>query len=69
MTPVFSITLHKKDQVILEGIKNYLGVGKIYKNSPTKVKYDVTSIEEFKLLIKHFDSFSLKTKKHVDYLL
>ena len=60
--------LHKKDRAVLELLKSYFGVGQIYKDGLTKVKYVVTSIKEFEQLIKHFDKYPLITQKQTDFL-
>ena len=42
--PRFQIHLHKKDLFVLEAIKNFLGVGKIYVQGTTSAEYRVLSI-------------------------
>jgi len=67
--PRFQIHLHKKDIFVLEAIKNYLGVGKIYLQGTTSVEYRVFSIKELKIVLDHFDNFPLLTQKYADYFL
>ena len=67
--PRFQIHLHKKDLFILEAIKNFLGVGKIYVQGEVSVEYRVFSIKDLKIVLDHFDKFPLISQKYVDYLL
>jgi hypothetical protein len=65
----FKIGLHKKDKELLNLIKSYFGVGKISILASDSVLYRVSSIEELKLIIDHFDRYPLITPKYKDYLL
>jgi hypothetical protein len=66
----FSITLHKKDQKILEDIQSYFGVGKIRNDVNDKVKFRVESLKDIvSKIIPHFEKYSLITQKLGDYLL
>jgi hypothetical protein len=67
--PRFQIHLHQKDLFVLEAIKNYLGVGKIYLQGTTSVEYRVFSIKELKIVLDHFDNFPLLSQKYADYFL
>ena len=60
--PYFQINIHKKDLVILESLKLFWGLGKIYIQKES-CSYFVNSIEELIVIIKHFDNFPLITKK------
>lgn len=65
----FKVKLHKKDRRLLELIQAYFnGVGKIYYegNSAT---YVVSSVEEVKIIINHFDKYPLITQKQADFKL
>lgn len=66
MEPAFVISLHIKDLSVLEQIKSYFGVGKIYERSKF-VDYKVRSLKDFKVIIDHFDKFPLITQKRADY--
>ena len=66
--PVFSITLHVKDLLLLESIKNTLGVGKISKSNKTVI-FAVDSIKEISVILNHFDQYPLVTHKLSDYLI
>jgi len=67
--PSFKITLHQKDLVLLQQIKNFFGVGSIYKQGLLSNQYCVTSVEYLAVVINHFEKYPLNTKKWVDYLL
>jgi hypothetical protein len=67
--PIFSITLHKKDIVILECIKETLGVGKIEIKEWSKVAYRVESIKELEVIINHFDKYPLVTTKWSNFII
>jgi hypothetical protein len=62
----FQIGLHEKDKELLNFI---FGVGKVSKLAADSVLYRVTSIEELKVIIDHFDRYPLITQKYKDYLL
>ena len=64
--PRFQISLHKKDLFVLEAIRNYLGVGEIYKQGVASIQYRVFSINDLKVVLDHFDKFPLISKKFVD---
>jgi hypothetical protein len=65
---IFTIELHEKDISLLEMIKNtFGGAGKIYFTRKGLKQYRVTSINELKAILNHFDKFPLITKKRVDY--
>ena len=63
----FQIGLHQKDHALLEQIKTYLGVGNIYKQGSQLLQFRVDSVKDLKVIINHFDKYSLITKKLVDY--
>ena len=58
-----------KDQAVLEGIKNFLRVGKIYQRGVKGLQLQVLSIKELKVIIEHFNKFPLISKKRADFLL
>ena len=60
--PAFQINIHTKDLAILEILKLFWGVGKIYIQKES-CSYFVNSIEELMVIIKHFYNFPLITKK------
>ena len=65
----FQINLHERDLAILQQIKNYFGVGKIYKQGLQSYRYSVHSVKDFQVIILHFDQYPLLTQKLADYLL
>jgi hypothetical protein len=65
----FTITLHKKDLALLNSIKAFFGVGKIY-NLTGRVDYiiyQVTTCDELQVLIDRFDNYPFITQKRADY--
>ena len=67
--PRFQIGIHVKDKALLEDVKNYLRVGKIYKSGPELIQLKVQSLKQLETVINHFDKFPLKTKKRSDFKL
>lgn len=67
----FQISLHKKDEKVLEMMIKELRVGKIYKNKSRldACELQVSSLKEMKPIIDYFDGRSLISKKLADYLL
>ena len=65
----FQIGLHENDLALLKLINSYLGVGKISKLASNSVLYRVSTIEELKVIIDHFDRYPLISYKYKDYLL
>ena len=65
--PSFKISLHKRDEPVLEDVKISLHVGRIYERGPEAVQYVVRSLKELEAVINHFHKFPLKTKKRVDF--
>ena len=62
----FTITLHKKDEAILELIQKFFAVGQIYKQGPQVLQFRVLSSKDLKIIKNHFAKFPLKTKKRRD---
>ena len=65
--PNFQITLHKNDYALLEKIKNFFGVGGIYKDGKNLFKYSVRSLKDLGIIIKHFEKYQLQTQKRTDF--
>ena len=61
---VYKITLHEKDQALLESIKAYFqGVGNITKEvNRNHIQYRVTSVKDLAVIVNHFDKYPLITK-------
>ncbi len=67
---VFSVTLHKKDIMILQEIQTYFGIGYVRKDVNNNVKFRVESVRDIvNKIIPHFDKYPLITQKLADYLL
>ena len=67
--PVFTLGLHRKDEILLKDIQNTLGssVGKIYKLKADLLQLRVFSVKDLLKVFKHFDQFPLFTQKQADY--
>ena len=65
--PRFQISLHKRDEPVLEDVKNSLHVGRIYEKGPSAVEFNVQSLKELDTVINHFQKFPLITKKLADF--
>ena len=63
----FSISLHKKDRVLLESIRSYFGVGTIFKTIKDYIQYRVEVLGDLKVIIDHFNKYPLITQKRADY--
>lgn len=59
--------MHVKDKSILEDIKNYLGVGRIFKHGSEFIQYRVESIKEIAIICEHFNKYFLITEKQADF--
>jgi hypothetical protein len=69
VTPNFSIHIHIKDIILLESIRNTLGVGKVRKNSSSSVVFRVDNIQEIQVIVDHFTRYPLIGFKVSDFLL
>lgn len=68
--PIFQINLHKKDQIILERLKSYFGLGNIIEHGKDSISYKVTSIQNLNIaILPHFSKYPLITQKKADYIL
>uniref|UniRef100_UPI0030E37AE1 hypothetical protein n=1 Tax=Ophiocordyceps sobolifera TaxID=94213 RepID=UPI0030E37AE1 len=63
----FQLSLHKKDENVLELLKDSLKVGKIYKSRAEIYEFQVSSLKDIKLIIEFFDKYPLITQKYADY--
>ena len=64
---IFQIALHKKDQGLLEKLRKFFGVGKVIVRSDGAVCYQVSSLEDLLIIIKHLDNYPLITQKCTDF--
>ena len=62
----FQLGVNEKDKFLLLQSKNFFGVGNIYV-SESAVQFIVQSVNDLAVIIKHFDKFSLITKKKIDF--
>jgi len=64
------MVLHKKDIELLVKIQSYFGgIGAVGLKKGKFAQFRVFSIKDLDVIIKHFDSYPLITKKQIDYLL
>lgn len=64
---VFQIGLHQKDQILLESIKLFLGVGNITNKGKDAIQFAVSAPKDLKVIIDHFDKYPLITQKRADF--
>ena len=65
---VFQIGVHERDRIILELIKQYFGVGEIFKQDKNAYQYRVTSVKDLiNVIIPHFSNYPLITQKLIDF--
>ena len=67
----FTINLHKKDVKLLKDIQKFFGdIGRISKERNGCCDFTVSSLDQIvKVIIPHFDKYSLITQKLADYIL
>ncbi len=65
----FSIHIHCKDVLLLEMIHKTFGIGILRKNNENTVLFRVSDIKELKVIIDHFNKYSLISTKYNDFLL
>nr|YP_009558612.1 hypothetical protein [Capillidium heterosporum]AZZ06712.1 hypothetical protein [Capillidium heterosporum] len=63
--PSFQINLHKKDINLLNKIKSFWAVGKIYEQKESCI-YVVNSFKDLPVIIEHLDKYPLITQKQAD---
>lgn len=66
---IFSIGLHKKDELLLKAIQSTLNVGKIYNHGKDSIQFRVESLEELPVIINHFNIYTLKSVKYADFVI
>ncbi len=69
ITLSFTINLHVIDRAVLELIRNYLGVGRIYQQDKGFVQLRIESIKEIEAVISYFQKYPLITEKLADFVL
>jgi hypothetical protein len=66
--PIYQIELSERDLELLKKIQAFFGgIGFITKATKGCLAFRVRSLEELKIIIAHFDSYPLKTKKRADF--
>jgi len=65
----FVISLHKKDLILLNKIKDFFNTGNVFYAGKDASQYRVESLKGLEIIINHFDKYPLKTKKQIDYIL
>ena len=65
----FVISLHKKDLVLLNSLKNFFNTGSVFLMGKGAAQYRVESLTGLSIIINHFDRYPLNTKKQADYML
>ena len=63
---IFQITLHKKDKILLERIKDFFDVGRVAARSDDAVVYEASSIKDVEIILKHLETYPLITNKWSD---
>jgi NADH:ubiquinone oxidoreductase subunit K len=66
------IKMHEKDRALIQSIQDFFGnIGYVSKpNNTSMVEFRVSTIQEIvEVIIPHFDSYPLITKKYLDFLL
>lgn len=53
--------------MLLGRIKNYYVIGNVYDIADNKIQYRVSSIQELKVIIEHFNKYPLLSKKRADF--
>lgn len=61
------MSLHEKDQDLLIKLKNYFGVGEIYKHGPSSLQYRIKSVKDLYIVISHCNNFPQITYKKLDF--
>jgi hypothetical protein len=65
---VLKLQITRPDLSLLENIKRYFGgIGSITKEGKNTFQYRVSSKEDLKIIINHFDKYPLITQKHADF--
>lgn len=63
----FQISLHMKDRILLEQVKNFFGAGEIHTKTSDSLSYSVKSMADLAVIIGHFEKYPLITQKWADY--
>jgi hypothetical protein len=61
----FKIGLHKRDWDLLEKIKKFFGVGKVYKQGENAAQYMTHTVKELAVILNHLDKYPPITAKKI----
>ena len=61
----FKIGLHKRDWELLEKIKKFFGVGKVYKQGENAAQYMIHTVKELAVILNHLDKYPPITAKKI----
>ena len=64
----YQISLHRKDQALLEQVQKFFNVGNITNSVKDSIQFRVTSLQDLTLkVLPHFDKYPLITQKQADF--
>ena len=63
---ILQISLHKKDLALLEKLRDFFEVGRVAMRSDDAVVYEVSSLKDLQIILKHLEAYTLITDKGVD---
>lgn len=63
---IFQVSLHKKDKVLLERLRDFFEIGRVSMRSDDAVVYEVSSLKDLQIILKHLEAYPLITDKGVD---
>ena len=63
---IFQISLHRKDKVLLERLKDFFKVGRVAMRSDDAVVYEVSSLKDLQVILNHLEAYPLITDKWAD---
>lgn len=70
LSPKFNLTLHKKNENIIKGIKDYFGVGYYYIDNKNICRYNVNKITDLiKIIIPFFIKYKLRGEKYISFIM
>lgn len=63
---VFQISLHRKDGALLNKIRDFFEVGRVANRGDDAVVYEVSSLNDLQIILKHLETYHLITDKWAD---
>lgn len=64
---IFQISLHRKDKALLERIRDFFDVGRVAIRSDGAVFYEVSSIKDVQIILKHLETYPLITAQAIKW--